>query len=93
MRSRSCLALLLVTFVLRSPSLDAATLIVNGNGILTGATGVNLNGTLYDVEFVDGTCEALFNGCDSFEDFTFGVAGSVIDPPTDWPHVMLARRC
>ncbi len=31
----------------------AATLIVNGSGILTGATGVNVNGTVYDVEFVE----------------------------------------
>ena len=70
MRSSSCLALLLVTFVLRS-SADAATLLVNGSGILTGATGVDVDGTLYDVEFVDGTCVALFDGCDSVTDFTF----------------------
>jgi hypothetical protein len=70
MRLRSCLAMLLVTFALRS-SADAATLLVNGSGILTGATGVNVGGTLYDVEFVEGTCAALFDGCDSVNDFTF----------------------
>jgi hypothetical protein len=40
-------------------------------GVLTGATGVNVGGTLYDVEFVDGTCIALFNGCDEPTDFAF----------------------
>lgn len=31
----------------------AATLIVDSNGILTGATGVNVNGSLFDVQFFD----------------------------------------
>jgi hypothetical protein len=47
---------------------------VNGSGILTGATGVNVGGKQYDVEFVDGTCVALFTGCDSPSDFTFTTA-------------------
>ncbi|MGB5104126.1 MAG: hypothetical protein WBO04_12550 [Steroidobacteraceae bacterium] len=51
----------------------AMTLQVTG-GVLTGATGVNVGGTLYDVEFVDGTCIALFDGCDSPADFAFGTA-------------------
>jgi hypothetical protein len=35
-------------------------------------------GTSYDVEFVDGSCAALFGGCDSFSDFdfNFGNAGA-----------------
>jgi hypothetical protein len=41
------------------------------SGVLTGATGVNVGGTLYDVDFVDGTCSALFDGCDSAADFAF----------------------
>jgi hypothetical protein len=49
----------------------AATQIVNGSGQLTGATGVTVNGTSYDVEFVDGTCAALFGGCDNVSDFVF----------------------
>ena len=70
MRLRSGLRILLIAFTLTS-SADAATLLVNGSGILTGATGVNVGGTLYDVEFVEGTCAALFDGCDSVNDFTF----------------------
>lgn len=43
-------------------------------GILTGATGVDVGGILYNVSFVDGTCAALFSGCDSDDDFAFNTA-------------------
>lgn len=55
---------------------NAATSIVI-NGKLTGATGVNVNGTIYDVEFLDGTCVNLFNGCNSISDFTFNEEGAL----------------
>jgi hypothetical protein len=42
------------------------TLLVDANGILTGATNVDVAGTLYNVTFADGTCNALFNNCSSF---------------------------
>lgn len=48
----------------------AAALIVE-SGELKGATGVDVNGTLYDVSFVEGSCVALFSGCDSSSDFDF----------------------
>ncbi len=38
---------------------------------LTGANGVNVGGTLYDVTFADNTCDALFGGCDANSDFIF----------------------
>lgn len=38
---------------------------------LTGATGVEVGGVLYDVSFEDGTCVALFSGCDEASDFAF----------------------
>jgi len=41
-----------------------AVLQVDANGILTGATGINVNGKLYDVSFQDGSCNSLFNNCD-----------------------------
>jgi hypothetical protein len=50
---------------------SAAVLQVASNGILTGATGVNVDGALYDVSFVDGTCVEIFAGCDSNNDFLF----------------------
>jgi len=48
----------------------SATLIVE-NGALMGATGVDVDGVLYDVQFIDGTCDALYSGCDSMADFPF----------------------
>lgn len=51
-------------------ALAAAVLQVDG-GILKGATGVNIGGTLYNVEFVDTTCAAAFSGCDQSSDFLF----------------------
>ena len=41
------------------------------DGQLLGATGVDVGGTLYDVTFVDGTCIALFDGCNEIADFDF----------------------
>lgn len=37
----------------------------------TGATGVDVDGTLYDVAFVDGSCISVFTGCNSPSDFFF----------------------
>ena len=49
---------------------SAAVLQVSGDELI-GALGVNVNGTLYNVEFVEGTCAALFSGCDQPSDFAF----------------------
>lgn len=57
------------------PALAAPTLHVTG-GILTGAKGVAVGGDLYDVEFKDGTCVDLFNGCDGADDFIFDSAST-----------------
>ncbi|MEN8159580.1 MAG: hypothetical protein ABFS41_05845 [Myxococcota bacterium] len=53
----------------------AATLVIE-EGELVGATGVLVDGTLYDVEFQDGTCAALYDGCDETSDFPFPAAGA-----------------
>ena len=44
---------------------------VNETGQLTGATGVELLGSFYDVEFIEGTCSEIFSGCDENSDFDF----------------------
>lgn len=49
----------------------SATLLVDAGGQLTGATGVNVSGTLYDVSFQDGSCIETFSGCDESTDFMF----------------------
>lgn len=38
-------------------------LLVDGSGVLTGATGVSVGSNLYDVQFTDGSCDGLFNSC------------------------------
>jgi hypothetical protein len=50
--------------------------VTDGSGNLLGAENVLVEGTLYDVEFLDGTCIALFNGCDSSSDFIFDDEGA-----------------
>ena len=62
--------ILTVVLTLVASGANAATLNVAG-GLLIGASGVNVGGSLYDVEFLDGTCIALFSGCDDLSDFTF----------------------
>lgn len=64
-------SIIALTICLTAGASSAATLTIDVGGQLTGATGVNVNGTLYDVEFRDGTCFAIFDGCDDESDFTF----------------------
>lgn len=68
--------------VMVSPASAAVELLVNGDGKLTGANGVDVGGTLYDVRFVDGTCVAVFSGCDSLSDFQFIDRGLARDAST-----------
>ncbi len=66
------LALVVLVLGWTVTSVHASALLVVSGGILTGAKGVDVGGTLYDVEFMDGTCVALFNGCDNpATDLTF----------------------
>ncbi len=46
-------------------------LILDGNGKLAGAKNLLVEGNLFDVSFVDGTCASVFSGCDSPSDFQF----------------------
>ena len=50
---------------------SAVALLTDPNGILTGATDVDVGGTFYDVEFLKGTCIDVFSGCNELSDFTF----------------------
>lgn len=59
----ACAALAGLALLPAAPALAAPTLIVQ-NGILTGANGVDINGKLYDVTFVDGTCAQVYGACD-----------------------------
>lgn len=67
---RKVAATALMTGFLAAQGANAAVLNVL-DGILLGASGVNVGGTLYDVEFLDGSCASLFDGCNSNADFDF----------------------
>ena len=77
MNRRTGLATFVVILALTSTA-NAAALLVNASGVLTGATGVNLGGTLYNVEFVDGTCAAVYTGCDATTDLIFTTSAAVL---------------
>lgn len=71
MRRRALnLVVALVASMLSTVGLAQPTLVVVG-GELQGAKNVSVDGTLYDVEFLDGSCIELFDGCDEVSDFTF----------------------
>jgi len=57
-------------FLIYSTSSYGVVLNIDGGNLL-GASGVNVEGTLYDVQFLDGTCIELYNGCDQNSDFPF----------------------
>ena len=59
-------------FALWTPSAVQAASPVLVDGKLRGASNVDVDGMLYDVEFVEGTCISVFDGCDSADDFAFG---------------------
>jgi len=76
MKNAALFALGLFAATLAGPARAAPDLVVSG-GVLIGANGVSVNGALYDVRFLDGTCLSLFSGCDSLSDFTFTEASAV----------------
>jgi hypothetical protein len=56
----------------------SAILQIDGAGFLTGATGVMVNGTAYDVRFEAGSCNSVFNGCDPAVDLLFTTSASAL---------------
>jgi hypothetical protein len=69
------LVLVAVLFFVASGAQAATLNIVDGQ--LMGASNVDVDGSLYDVQFLDGTCIALYDGCDEASDFTFQTLASV----------------
>lgn len=55
----------------------AVQITTNNAGRITTATGVDVGGSLYDVEFRDGSCNSLFQGCDSSL-FTFSSSAAAL---------------
>jgi hypothetical protein len=74
---RNALVIVVLLGLSIAPRVADAAPIVNGAGILTGYTNVDVGGTSYDVQFVDSSCVSLFSGCDEPSDFDFDAAGAV----------------
>ena len=56
--------------ILIGSSAQAASFTLDANGILLGAKDVIVNGSPYDVDFIEGTCAEVFGACDAAH-FTF----------------------
>jgi hypothetical protein len=66
-----------VALAMSTAPTSAATLNVV-SGQLMGASDVLVDGNSYDVAFLDGTCAALYSGCDAATDFTFQTEAAAI---------------
>jgi hypothetical protein len=64
----------------------AATLNIDSSGQLLGASNVSFRGLAYDVSFEDGTCAAIFSGCNDASDFAFTNATTA-----EWASLALAN--
>jgi hypothetical protein len=71
MKKNSLWEVVLLVGALTGASAAIATPILQvTNGILTGALNVDVGGALYDVQFMDGSCDTLFGGCTA-QNFAF----------------------
>lgn len=71
------LASFIVVLLMAASSASAATPTVSG-GQLLGASGVVVDGSSFDIAFLDGTCISLYNGCDAVSDFTFQTSAAAL---------------
>ena len=63
---RKVIGLLVLACVVWAGSVNAATITQDPGGTITGATGLDVGGTFYDVAFVEGSCNSLHNNCTDF---------------------------
>lgn len=68
---KALLVAVAATLIMALPAQAGLARQVDSGGQLTGATGVDVAGVLYDVTFVDGTCSGVFSGCDATSKFAF----------------------
>jgi hypothetical protein len=57
--------------IVLAAQVHASVILQTSGSKLTGATGIEVGGKLYDVTFSGGSCADLFGGCDEISDFTF----------------------
>lgn len=78
MKKNSLWEVVLLVGILTGASAAIATPILQvTNGTLTGALNVDVGGALYDVQFMDGSCDTLFGGCTA-QNFTFTTAAAAL---------------
>ena len=63
-------------------STPAAPVLQITSGKLFGAKGVIVEGSSYDVQFLDGNCRTLYSNCDAASDFAFHSATSAVAAAT-----------
>ncbi len=70
------IATFIAACVLASGARAAVPVVVLGE--LHGATGVNVDGVVYDVTFAEGSCVGLYDGCDDVSDLPFATLGEAV---------------
>lgn len=58
---------------------SAATVVLDADSRIRGATGVEVNGAIYNVDFVRENCTTSFNGCPVGHQFTFVTEQEAVD--------------
>lgn len=71
MNTRHRVLLSIVAILISCQSHALPILEIDAAGQLLGASGVDVEGTLYNVTFVDGSCPSVYDGCDQVSDFVF----------------------
>lgn len=66
------------SFIAAAQASASPVLLVNSSGVLTGAKNVDVDDTLYNVTFVNGSCNSVFNRC-SEASFSFVTIDSAVD--------------
>lgn len=73
---KSHLIVFLISSLISFNILAAPVFEYNSNGKLFSITNVAYENSVFNIDFVDGTCIEVFEGCDSEDDFPFpGVSG------------------
>lgn len=75
-KARAALATLCILAAVEP--VGAVTLRTNSSGQLTGAEGVDVGGTLYDVTFAEGTCASVYGACET-SNFDFKSASDALN--------------
>lgn len=68
--------LFILTILLSAGAHAVPMFTIDDAGQVTGATGLEMDGMTFNMEFRDGTCEEIYGECDSDDDFVIAGSGS-----------------